>query len=83
MGSEVMGNMVSSKMIHTVYCSYISRCVIMYAINNYYCVIFALSPLDPRFARSIPAGVDRFFSERKYPEYDFLRQGSKAVGPVS
>ena len=23
------------------------------------------------------------FSERKNPEYDFLRKGSKAVGPVS
>ena len=23
------------------------------------------------------------FSERKNPEYDFLREGSKAVGPVS
>ena len=41
------------------------------------------SPLDPRFAGSIPAGIDRFFSERKNPEYDFLRKGSKAVGPVS
>ena len=35
------------------------------------------SPLDPRFASSIPAGVDGFFSERKNPEYDFLRKGSK------
>ena len=24
-----------------------------------------------------------FFSERKNPEYDFLRKGSKAVGPMS
>ena len=40
------------------------------------------SPLDPRFAGSIPAGLDEF-SERKNPEYDFLRKGSKAVGPVS
>ena len=32
---------------------------------------------------SIPAGVDGFFSESKNPEYDFLRKGSKAVGPVS
>ena len=40
------------------------------------------SPLDPRFAGSIPAGVDGFFSERKNPEYDFLRKGSKAVGLV-
>ena len=32
----------------------------------------------------IPAGVDAFFfSERKNCEYDFLRKGSKAVGPVS
>ena len=38
------------------------------------------SPLDPRFAGSIPAGVDRFF-QSKSPEYDFLRKGSKAVGP--
>ena len=41
------------------------------------------SPLDPKFAGSNPAGVDGFFSERKNPEYDFLRNGSKAVGPVS
>ena len=41
------------------------------------------SPLDPGFAGSIPAGVDGFFSERKNPENDFLRKGSKAVGPVS
>ena len=27
--------------------------------------------------------VDGFFSQRKNPEYDFLRKGSKAVGPVS
>ena len=39
--------------------------------------------LDPRFAGSIPAGVDGIFSERKTPEYYFLRKGSKAVGPVS
>ena len=32
---------------------------------------------------SNPAGVDGFFSERKYPEYDFLRKGSISVGPVS
>ena len=37
------------------------------------------SPLDPRFAGSIPARVDGFFSERKNPEYDFLRKGSKAL----
>ena len=41
------------------------------------------SPRDPRFAGSIPAGVDVFFSLCKNPEYDFLRMGSKAVGPVS
>ena len=39
------------------------------------------SPLDPKFAGSIPARVDGF-SERKNPEYDFLRKGSKAMGPV-
>ena len=33
---------------------------------------FSKSPLDPRFAGS----------QRKNPEYDFLRKGSKAVGPV-
>ena len=38
--------------------------------------------LDPRFAGSIPAGVDGFFSERKNPEYDFFRKGSKAMVPV-
>ena len=32
---------------------------------------------------SNPAGVDGFFSERKNPESDFLRKGSKDVGPVS
>ena len=41
------------------------------------------SPLDPRFTGSIPAGVNRFFSERKNPEYDFLQKESKAVGPMS
>ena len=40
------------------------------------------SPLDPRFTGSNPAG-SMDFSERKYPEYDFLWKGSKAVGPVS
>ena len=39
------------------------------------------SPLDPRFSGSIPVGVDGFFfSERKHPEYDFLRKGKKAAG---
>ena len=41
------------------------------------------SPLNPRFADSNSAGVDGFFSERKNPEYDFLRKGSNVVGPVS
>ena len=40
------------------------------------------SRLDPRLAGLNPAGVDGF-SERKNPEYDFLRKGSKAEGPVS
>ena len=31
---------------------------------------------DPRWVRWM-------FSERKNPQYDFLRKGSKAVGPVS
>ena len=36
------------------------------------------------FAGSNSAGVDVFFfSERKNPEYEFIRKGSKAVGPVS
>ena len=35
------------------------------------------SPLDPRFAGSMD------FSERKNPENEFLRKGSKAVGPMS
>ena len=39
------------------------------------------SPLDQKFAGSIPAGVDEFFSERKNREYDFLRKGRIAVGP--
>ena len=46
-------------------------------------VIISCSPLDPKFAGSNPTGVDGFFSERKNPEYDFLRKGNKAVGPVS
>ena len=34
--------------------------------------------------RGFDPGRDRrIFSERKNPEYDFLRKGSKAVGPVS
>ena len=41
------------------------------------------SPLDPKFTGSNPAGVDGFFSDRKNPDYDFLRKESKAVGPVS
>ena len=41
------------------------------------------SSLDPRFAGSNPTGVNGFFSERKNPEYDFLRKGSNAIGPVS
>ena len=41
------------------------------------------SPLAPRLAGSNPVGVDGFFSERKNPEYDFLRKRNKAVGPVS
>ena len=41
------------------------------------------SPQEPRFAGTNPAGVDRFFSKCTNPEYDFLRKGSKAVGPVS
>ena len=41
------------------------------------------TPLYPRFS-SIDSGRGRWiFSERKNPEYDFLRKGSKAVGPVS
>ena len=32
----------------------------------------------------VTLGRDRWiFAERKNPEYDFLRKGSKAVGPVS
>ena len=41
------------------------------------------SPLELRFAGSIPAGVDGFFSGRKNPEYDFLRKGSKSVSAMS
>ena len=50
-----------------------------------YCKPFERRSSDesPMFAGSIPAGVDGFFSERKNPEYDFLRKGSKAAGPVS
>ena len=34
--------------------------------------------------REFDPGRDRWiFSERKIPEYDFLRKGSKAVGPAS
>ena len=40
------------------------------------------SSLDPSFAGSNPTGSMDFL-ERKNPEYDFLRKGSKAVGPVS
>ena len=40
------------------------------------------SSRDPSVAGSNPAGLDGFCSERKNPEYDFLRKGSKAVGPV-
>ena len=38
----------------------------------------------PSEVRVFDAGRGRWiFSERKNPEYDFLRKGSKAVGPVS
>ena len=30
-----------------------------------------------------PSQGQWIFSERKNPEYDFLRKGSKAVGPIS
>ena len=34
--------------------------------------------------RGFNPGRDRWiFSERKNPEYDFLRKGSKAIGPVT
>ena len=46
-------------------------------------ILATASALDPRFAGSNSTGDDGFFSERKNPEYDFLREGSKAVGPVS
>ena len=41
------------------------------------------SPLDPRFAGSNPAGIVEFFQSVKILEYDFLRKGSQAVGPMS
>ena len=40
------------------------------------------SPLNPRFAGSNPAVVDGFFRAQN-TECNFLRKGSKAVGPVS
>ena len=46
-------------------------------------VSLSYSLLESRFAGSNPAEVDEFFfSERKNPKFDFLRKGSKAVGPV-
>ena len=45
--------------------------------------VVIILPLDPRFAGSIQAGVDGFFSERKNPEYAFFLKLSKAVDPVS
>ena len=46
-------------------------------------MVIILAIGSERFAGSNPAGVDGFFSERKNPEYDFLRRGRKAVGPMS
>ena len=46
-------------------------------------VVIVLASGSERFAGSIPAGVDGFFSECKNPAYFFLRKGSKAVAPVS
>ena len=40
------------------------------------------SPLDLRFTGSIPAEVNGFFQSVKILN-DFLRKGSKAMGPVS
>ena len=37
----------------------------------------------PEFREFKPCQGRWIFSERKNPEYDFLRKGSKAVGPVS
>ena len=39
-------------------------------------------PLVPKFARSHPAEAAGFLG-RKNPQHDFLRRGSKAVGPMS
>ena len=50
------------------YCDFLSTPVVQWLY----------SPLDPMFAGSNTAGV-----ERKNPEYDFIRKRSKAVGPVS
>jgi hypothetical protein len=38
--------------------------------------------LDPRFAGSNPAEDDGFLTVIKNPQLEFLRRGSKAVGPM-
>ena len=62
-----------------------------YNINTY--IMLIVDPCGPVViilatgsdVRGFKPGRGRwiFFSERKNPEYDFLRKGSKAVGPVS
>ena len=44
-------------------------------------VVILTSGSEGLQVQSQPGLMD--FSERKHPEYDFLRKGSKAVGPVS
>ena len=41
------------------------------------------SYFNPRGSRVQTRPVSMDFSERKNPEYDFLRKGRKAVGPVT
>ena len=66
-----------------------------FTLNPNHSVSFSFPPCRPRWSRGYhthhwirgsrvqtrPGSVD--FSERKNPEYDFLRKGSKAKGPVS
>ena len=40
-------------------------------------------PLEPKFAGSNPAEAVGFLRGEKNPQHDFLRRGSKAVGPMS
>jgi hypothetical protein len=45
--------------------------------------VLARLPFNPRFLGSDPAEDDEFVTMKRNPQHDYLRRGSKAVGPMS